>query len=151
MNGALSLNRPQLGCAVEVGKANVSGTDVRIQTCDVLDGTTDGNSPKWALLTSPAGGFKILNLRNGLCLGVNQAPADLVNVAVFTCATSGAALDRQSWTFEQVSGFVGSAYRLKTRASSSFCLSSTGGDNDDVVLASCGASVLDVHKWYLTR
>lgn len=155
MNGALKLTRPLLGCAVMIGTGSASGTDVRVQTCDVLDGTTDGNSPAWTLVTSPAGGnsFKLLNRRNGLCLGVNVAPVSLTNVAAFTCATAaGAALDRQSWTFEQVSGVSSSkAFRLKTRASSTLCLSSIGNDNDDVVLATCGASALDVHKWYLTR
>jgi hypothetical protein len=156
MNGALALTRPLLPCAAINGPNAASGADVRVNPCDGPDGLTIDKLPAWRLLTSDSGGgsFKIVNRNNGLCLGINQAPGDLVDVRAFTCATSsGTALDRQSWTFEAVSGQTTgtTAYRLRTRASSSFCLSSTGGANDDVVLASCSGSALSVHKWYLTR
>lgn len=163
MNGALdSGGRPRVGCASQNGNTGVvSGTDVRIHPCDGPDGTYSGNSPGWRLVNTggvAAGHFKVVNRRNGLCLGVNATPAALVNVAAFACATTGGtALDRQSWSFEEVAGLgsvAGSkAFRLKLRNTTGLCLGTkdaNGVENDDVTLVSC-SSILDPHKWYLTR
>lgn len=159
MNGSLdaTTSRARLNCAAMESTSPATALtsfDVRARPCDGPDALLTLKPPAWRLLNSASLGnsFKIVNRLNGSCMGINTTPAANVNVAAFLCENvAGAALDRQSWTFEAVSGAVSgtTAYRLRTRASTSFCLSSNGNDNDDVVLAACSTS--NSQKWYLTR
>jgi hypothetical protein len=158
MSGSLegTPTRPTLRCVAQNGTGGTSGTDVRLHTCDGSNGLYSGNGPGWRLLTSSAGGFKVVNRLNGLCLGTTTSPGSLTNVFVSTCATSGTTLSSQSWTFEPVtpagSNPVGVAYRLHNVRSSGLCLGTFtggGGENDDVVVVNCSSA--SSQQWFATR
>jgi hypothetical protein len=159
MSGSLegSPVRPTLRCVAQNGTGATSGTDVRLHTCDGDSGFFSGNGPGWRLLTSSAGGFKLVNRLNGLCLATTTSPGNLTNVFVSTCATTtGTTLSSQSWTFEPVtpagSTSVGVAYRLHNVRSSGLCLGTfTGGgaENDDVVVVNCNST--SSQQWFVTR
>jgi Trypsin len=158
MNATLNGNqKPILNCAAQTGTGATSGTDVRLRFCDGPDGVFSGHGAGWRLLTSSSGGFKIVNRINGLCLGIDPATVNnpLPNVKVFSCAASGVALSRQSWTFTAatLANSLAGAYVIKSVSNSNLCMataSANGNENDDVVV-STSSCTSENRKWVITR
>lgn len=158
MNATLGgSSKPILNCAAQTGTGGASGADVRLRFCDGPDGSFSGHGAGWRLLTSGSGGFKIVNRLNGLCLGIDPATVNnpAPNVKVFTCATSGVALSRQSWTFTAttLTNSLAGAYFIKSVSNSNLCMgtaSANGNENDDVVVTTSSCTT-ENRKWVVTR
>lgn len=144
------LNGDSALCMGVDGNSTASGAHVSQFWCDGRDFPSDNQY--WRLRADGAGGFRFVNTRSNLCMGLDGTGlANGDRVAQFACDASSTTATKQSWRFVRTSG---NFYQVRNSRSGK-CVGISGGSNaNGGMAAQFGCSALgsiNNQSWELSR